>query len=275
MPKDLLVPLQYSDADAAALDAAAALALAHGAHVAVLAAIAFPMPVASEWGMAILSLNQSDFDGLRATATATGEVARQRLLAAGVEAELRVVESLLQWPEETAALHARHADLTILGRSEGSRFPIAFSALLLDSGRPVLVLPENARMMVPPRRVVLAWQPRREAARAIHDALPLLPRDARIDVLVIDPDIGETGSGETPGADIAAHLARHGAQVQVFTTSREGRSTGAVIVDHATAHHADLIVMGGYGHSRWREQVLGGATRAVLEQSTVPVLFAH
>ena len=74
---------------------------------------------------------------------------------------------------------------------------------------------------------------------------------------------------------IAAHLARHGAQVQVVTQSREGRSTGAVIVDYATAQHAELIVMGGYGHSRWREQVLGGATRAVLAQSGLPVLFAQ
>jgi nucleotide-binding universal stress UspA family protein len=275
MPKDLLVPLQYSDADAAALDAAAALANAHGARVAVLAAIAFPMPVASEWGMAVLSLNQADFDALRATAAAAGEAARQRLQRAGVEAELRVVESLLQWPEETAALHARHADLAILGRSETGRFPIAFSALLLDSGRPVLVMPEGAKLMVPPRRVVLAWQPRREAARAIHDALPLLPRDARVDVLVVDPEVGESAYGDAPGADIAAHLARHGAQVQVVTQSREGRSTGAVIVDYATARHAELIVMGGYGHSRWREQVLGGATRAVLAQSGLPVLFAH
>lgn len=275
MPKDLLVPLQYSDADAAALDAAAALANAHGARVAVLAAIAFPMPVASEWGMAVLTLNQADFDALRASATAAGERARARLQRAGVDAELRVVESLLQWPEETAALHARHADLAILGRGEASRFPIAFSALLLDSGRPVLVMPEGAKLMVPPRRVVLAWQPRREAARAIHDALPLLPRDARVDVLVVDPDIGETAYGDAPGADIAGHLARHGAQVQVVTRSREGRSTGTVIVDYARDQHAELIVMGGYGHSRWREQVLGGATRAVLAQSGLPVLFAH
>ncbi|HEU0153519.1 MAG TPA: universal stress protein [Arenimonas sp.] len=275
MPKDLLVPLQYSEADAAALDAAAALATAHGARVAVLAAIAFPMPVASEWGMAVLTLNQADFDAMRASAAAAGEAARQRLQRAGVDAELRVVESLLQWPEETAALHARHADLALLGRGDGSRFPIAFSALLLDSGRPVLVVPADAKLMVPPRRVVLAWQPRREAARAIHDALALLPRDVRIDVLVVDPEVGETAYGDAPGADIAAHLARHGAQVQVVSQARDGRSTGTVIIDHATAQRADLIVMGGYGHSRWREQVLGGATRAVLEQATLPVLFAH
>ena len=153
--------------------------------------------------------------------------------------------------------------------------PFAGRGIDRHGGRPVLVVPEGARLMVPPRRVVLAWQPRREPSRAIHDALPLLPRDARVDVLVLDPEVGEFGHGQQPGADIAAHLARHGAQVQVVTQSREGRSTGAVIVDYATAQHAELIVMGGYGHSRWREQVLGGATRAVLAQSGMPVLFAH
>jgi nucleotide-binding universal stress UspA family protein len=96
-----------------------------------------------------------------------------------------------------------------------------------------------------------------------------------VDVLVVDPDVGESAYGDAPGADIAAHLARHGCQVQVITQAREGRSTGAVIVDYATAQHAELIVMGGYGHSRWREQVLGGATRAVLDQTGLPVLFAH
>lgn len=275
MPKDLLVPLQYTDADAAALDAAAALALAHGARVAILAAIAFPMPVASEWGMAMLSLNQADFDALRASAAAAGEAARQRLQRAGVDAEVRVVESLLQWPEEAAAMHARHADLAILGRGDSARFPAAFGALLLDSGRPVLVMPQGARLMVPPRRVVLAWQPRREAARAIHDALPLLPRDARIDVLVVEPEVGENAYGEAPGADIAGHLARHGAQVQVVVQAREGRSTGDVIVGYARDQRAELVVMGGYGHSRWREQVLGGATRRVLAHGELPVLFAH
>jgi nucleotide-binding universal stress UspA family protein len=279
MIRDILVPLQFTASDAAALDAAAALATRHEARVAVLAAVAFPAPVASEWGMATTMLSQADFDGVLASAREAGDRAMQRLQRAGADAELRVVETLLNQPEEAAALHGRHADLSVIGGLQpdatSPRFELALSALLLDTGRPVLMVPVAAKLLVPPRRVVLAWQPRREASRAMHDALALLPRDARVDVLVLDPDVGEAGHGPQPGADIAGHLARHGLQVKVVSLPREGRRTGAVIVDYAIGEKADLVVMGGYGHSRWRQRILGGTTRTVLEQATVPVLLSH
>lgn len=279
MVRDILVPLQFTGSDTAALDAAAALAAAHQAHVAVLATVTYPAPIATEWGMAASMVSQSEFDRVLDSVRGAGEAAKLHLERAGGTCELRLVETLLNWPEEAAAMHGRHADLSIIGGldpvSANPRFSAFFSALLLDTGRPVLVVPPVCTMLVPPRRVVLAWQPRREPSRAIHDALPLLPRDARVDVLVLDPEVGEFGHGQQPGADIAAHLARHGLQVQVVSLPREGRSTGTAIVDYAAQQRADLVVMGGYGHSRWRQQVLGGTTRTVLEQATVPVLFAH
>ena len=279
MVRDILVPLQFTGTDAAALLAAAALAEAHQAHVAVLAAVSYPAPVATEWGMAASMISQDEFDRVLDSVRAAGEAARLQVERAGAACELRVVETLLNWPEEAAAMHARHADLAVIGgldlAAPNPRFSALFSALLLDAGRPVLVVPPAAKLLVPPRRVVLAWQPRREPSRAIHDALPLLPRDARVDVLMLDPEVGEFAHGQQPGADIAAHLARHGLQVQVVTQARAGRSTGAAIVDHALQQHADLVVMGGYGHSRWRQQILGGTTRTVLEQATLAVLFSH
>lgn len=279
MIRDILVPLQYSASDSAALAAAALLALAHEARVAVLAAVAYPVPVASEWGMATTMVSQVDFDRVLGAAREAGESAKRQVEQAGADCELRVVETLLNEPEEAAALHGRHADLSVFGgmlpEGPDARFTLGFSALLLDTGRPVLMVPPHAKLLVPPRRVVLAWQPRREPSRAIHDALALLPRDARVDVLVLDPEVGESGHGAQPGADIAGHLARHGLQVKVVSLPREGRSTGTAIVDYASQQQADLVVMGGYGHSRWRQRILGGTTRAVLEQSTLPVLFAH
>lgn len=279
MVRDILVPLQFCASDAAALDAAAALAVAHDARVAVLASVTYPAPIASEWGMAASMVSQVEFDRVLDSVRSAGEAARLRLERAGAACELRVVETLLNWPEEAAAMHGRHADLAVIGgldpASANPRFNAFFSALLLDTGRPVLAVAPGARLLVPPRRVVLAWQPRREPSRAIHDALPLLPPDARVDVLVLDPEVGEFAHGQQPGADIATHLARHGLQVQVVSMPREGRSTGAAIVDYAAQQRADLVVMGGYGHSRWRQQVLGGTTRTVLEQATMPVLFAH
>jgi len=279
MIRDILVNLQFNQSDAAALDAAAALAAAHDAQVIVLATVACPVPMASEWGMAAMPMSQADFERIRGGVQKEGELARQRVERAGAACELRVVETLVGWPEEVAALHGRHADLCVVGGPDadarGSRFPLQFSALLMHTGRPVLMVPLHARLLVPPRRVVLAWQPRREASRAIHDALALLPRDARVDVLAVDPEVGELKHGQQPGADIALHLARHGLQVKVVTQASQGRSVGAVIIDHAAKERADLVVMGGYGHARWREQLLGGATRSVLEQATMPVLFGH
>ncbi|HEX5693787.1 MAG TPA: universal stress protein [Arenimonas sp.] len=279
MIRDLFVFLQGTPADTAALDAAIVLAQAHEAHVAALAVAHAPVPFASEWGITAVGLDQAGFDALRQAAEQSAAKARERLQAAGVAHEVRVVDSPLAWPEEVAALHARHADLCVFGgplpTSPGPRFGTGFDALLMHSGRPVLLVPEGVKLMVPPRRVVIAWQPRREASRAVHDALPWLPRDARVDVLVVNPQATALGHGEAPGSDIARHLARHGCQAQVVQVDRGGQGTGQAILQHAQDCIADLLVMGGFSHSRWREQVFGGVTRTVLEGSRTPVLFSH
>ncbi|WP_339827597.1 universal stress protein [uncultured Arenimonas sp.] len=279
MIRDLFVFLQGTPADAAALDAAIALAQAHDAHVAALAVAHAPVPFASEWGVTAVGLDQAGFEALRKAAEDAAAGARKRLEAAGVAHEVRVADSPLAWPEEVAALHARHADLCVFGGpapdAPGSRFGTSFDALLMHSGRPVLLVPDGVKLMVPPRRVVIAWQPRREASRAVHDALPWLPRDARVDVLVVNPQSTALGYGEAPGSDIARHLARHGCQAKVVEVERGSHSTGQAILEHARESIADLVVMGGFSHSRWREQVFGGVTRTVLEGTRTPVLFSH
>jgi nucleotide-binding universal stress UspA family protein len=280
MIRDLFVFLQGSAADIAALDAAIKLAQEHEAHVAALAVAHAPVPFASEWGVTAVGLDQAGFDALRKAAEDAAASARKRLEAAGVPHEVRVVDSPLAWPEEVAALHARHADLCVFGGPApdapgSSRFGTSFDALLMHSGRPVLLVPDGVTLMVPPRRVVIAWQPRREASRAVHDALPWLPRDARVDVLVVNAQPTALGHGEAPGTDIARHLARHGCQAKVVDVERGGHSTGQAILDYAKTSVADLVVMGGFSHSRWREQVFGGVTRTVLEGTRTPVLFSH
>lgn len=279
MIRDLFVYLLGMPADAAAVQAAVALGREHEAHVSALSVVHAPIPYASEWGVTAVGLDQAGFDALRRDAEAAAARAREALESAGVAGEVRVVDSPLAWPEEVAALHARHADLCVVGGpppgAPASRFGTSFDALLMHSGRPVLLVPQDAKLMVPPRRVVLAWQPRRESTRALHDALPWLPRDARVDILVVNPQSTALGYGEAPGADIARHLARHGCQAQVVEVDRGSRSTGQALLDHADEVRADLVVMGGFSHSRWREQVFGGVTRTVLEGARGPVLFSH
>ena len=279
MIRDLFVFLQGNAADIAALEAAGALARAHEAHVAALAVAHAPVPFASEWGVTAVGLDQAGYEALRQAAERAAATARERLSAADVPHEVRVVDSPLAWPEEVAALHARYADLCVFGgpveNEPGSRFGTGFDALLMHSGRPVLMVPEGVKLMVPPRRVVVAWQPRREASRALHDALPWLPRDARVDVLVVNPEATALGHGEAPGADIARHLARHGCQAKVEIVDKGTRSTGEAILEHCRGAVADLLVMGGFSHSRWREQVFGGVTRTVLDGARLPVLLSH
>lgn len=279
MIREIFVPLLRSGSDGAALDAAMAVAKAHDAHICALVTLEHPMPLVTEFGYVPVEASQRQLDETRAAAEAQAARARAHLAREAVSSEVRLTEVMLLWSEETAALHARHADLSVIGGPDPAqavpRFALTFKSLLLQSGRPVLVLPMGATLSLPPRRVVLAWKHTREAARALHDALPLFANATEVEVLMIDPEVAEGRHGEQPGADIARHLTRHGLSVNVVAMPREGRSVGESLLRHVQDVDADLLVMGGYGHPRWREVVLGGATRTVLEGARRPVLFAH
>jgi nucleotide-binding universal stress UspA family protein len=194
----------------------------------------------------------------------------------GASGEWRVVE---EHAAAAATLHAHYVDLAVVGQSDpenpalGSGIP---EAVLLGSGRPVLVVPFIGAKAVG-KRVLVAWNAEREAARAVNDALPLMAEAEQVTVLSINPERGIGGEGDLPAADIALHLARHGVKAEAAYTHAdpEDVSVGDVILSRAADLGADLIVMGGYGHSRAREFVLGGATRTLLRHMTVPVLLSH
>lgn len=279
MIKEIFVPLLHAGTDNDALDAALALAKAHGAHISALVTLEHPMPLVTEFGYVPLELTQQQFDEARSAAEKQATKARAYLAREAVSSEVRLTEVMLLWSEETAALQARHADISIIGGPEpgkdSTRFALTFKSLLLNSGRPVLLVPRGAKLNVPLRRAIVAWKPTGEASRALHDALPLLANAAEIDVLIIDPQVAEGRHGQQPGADIAQHLARHGLKVNVVSQPKAGLSVGGNMLMHVQDVDADLLVMGGYGHARWREVVLGGATNSVLEGATRPVLFSH
>jgi nucleotide-binding universal stress UspA family protein len=178
-------------------------------------------------------------------------------------------------------LSARYADLLVAGQpepkgDESSRLPPGFAGdLVLSAGRPVLFVPYAGRFASVGKRVLVAWNAGREAARALRDALPLLKGAAQVDVVAFDPERGGASHGEVPGADIGLYLSRHGIKVNVSQQSGANIDIGAQILSRAADLSADLIVMGAYGHSRMREQILGGATRTLLESMTVPVLMSH
>jgi nucleotide-binding universal stress UspA family protein len=278
MFKDIVVP--YINARSAEAPLATAIAYAERAqaHVALLVIVDVPAPMPNDWTGISYSTYLRLHEEAHARADALAEQMRARVANAAVAVEVRTVDALALYPSSTASMHARYADLAVvpsLTADDRAQIHEFFQDLLLDSGRPVLVVPPKAQAAMSPKRAVVAWRPTREATRAVHDALPLLKTAEQVDVLAIDPKIGETAHGEEPGADIAAHLARHGVKVQAVARPSLGASTGAAVLDYATQIGADLVVAGGYGHSRLRERVLGGATRDMLHTTTVPVLFAH
>jgi nucleotide-binding universal stress UspA family protein len=277
--KDLFVPLLRGAGDAAAIDAAVALATPRNAHLAVLVTMETPMPMITDWGMVPAEVNEDLIEEARSASAALAASARSRLARESLVSEVRVADTLLLWSEQTAALQARHADLSVIGGPDPQdtrpRFALTFKSLLLDSGRPVLMVPIGAKVDPVPRHVALAWKPTREATRALHDMLPLLARGTRVDVVMVDPVVAEGAHGEQPGADIARHLARHGLEAQVIALPREGRSVGECLLTQVRESGADWLVMGGYGHTRLREFVLGGCTRDVVAGARTPVLFSH
>ena len=276
--KDLLIALARGRGDDAALAAGLVLAESHRAHLAALVCVPLTTPITFEWSAIPADLYLRVQEAERERGRQVAAHVRETFSKSPVTTEVRVVESQLMPPARVAALHARHADLSIVSgvSDETARWADGmFLDLLLEAGRPVLVVPPQYAMTVPPRHAVVAWQATREAARALHDSLPLLKQSKTVDVLVVDPVVAANRHGEEPGADIATHLARHGLRVRLVSRPGMGEDAAAVIVRHAMESGAELIVAGGYSHTRMREALLGGVTRSLLETCPVPVLLSH
>ncbi len=281
MIRDLMLPMSGTAGDQNALLAAIALAEMTGAHLAVIESVNLPTPLPSPYGFASDEMMSGVYGELRDLGAASAARLRERLERESISWEVRVVESMLADASSRLALHARYANLSILSaatqQSGIDRDVVAaiFSALLFESGRPVLVVPPHHPAVLPISHAVVAWQPTREGTRALHDALPLLTGARTVDVLIVDPRIGEGRHGERPGVDIAGHLARHGIEVNVVVRTSQGETTATALLRHAVDSGAQLLVAGGYGHSRLREWAMGGTTRELLQAICLPILFSH
>jgi nucleotide-binding universal stress UspA family protein len=176
---------------------------------------------------------------------------------------------------DRAAVEARYADLTVMGRPSDPQREAVFEGVLFGSGRPVLIAPPGWRPGAIGRRVVVGWNAKREAARALADARPLIEAADHVTILTIDAKPGAMGHGEAPGTDVAAHLARCGLEVEVVNVDGLGRSEAQALIEEAAAREADLLVIGGYGHARLQEMVFGGVTREIVRAAPLPLLMSH
>ena len=176
--------------------------------------------------------------------------------------------------------HARYADLSIVSQIDPEEllprpeYDVP-ERVALEAGRPVLVIPYAGKFTVLGRRILVAWNGSAQSARAVKDALPFLQRAERVTILMINPDRFRKGESDRPGLHLAAHLRRHAVKTEVREFAIDDISVDQVILSQACDEGSDLIVMGAYGHSRAREIVLGGATRALFKHMTTPILMSH
>jgi len=273
--KTILVHLDHQPRSSERLGLACSLADEFDAHVVGLFAPGAPRPPSyalAEGGPTLREMLEKRDAGIRGEAERRFRDAARRF---GGRAEWRSSQA-----DAAAAvrLSARYADLVVAGQPEaeddGDLRGLA-DELVFSAGRPVLFVPYAGRFATLGKRVLVAWDAGREAARAVTDALPFLRRAEAVEVCAFDPEKGRRNHGEQPGADVGLYLARHGVKVTVARQSGAGYDVGSQILSRAADVAADLIVMGAYGHARVREMVLGGATRTLLETMTVPVLMSH
>lgn len=277
--KTILVHCDTSRSAAARLGLAAALAERHQAHLVGLhARPPFEPPVYDSTGLAMDMFFKDHDEAVAASEAAAAKAFAEAIKGRAISTEWRSGNG---YADELLTLHARYADLTIVGQAD----PEATMALAppsdlpesvaLATGRGVLVVPFVGPPKTVGRNVMLCWNASREAARAATDALPLLQAAAQVTVLIVEPKTTASGHGADPGADVAAWLSRHGVKLTVQRDIAPDADVGEVVLSRAMDHGSDLIVMGIYGHSRMRELVLGGASRTMLASMTVPVLMAH
>lgn len=196
----------------------------------------------------------------------------------GVTSFERRLEDGDAWPGFVQ--QARYCDLVVIGQSfTGPDAPSSVDDfaefVVLNSPRPTLVVPAAGHFEHVGQRILIAWNASMEAARAVAGAIPLLRRAQQVDVAVFNPEREPYDThGAEPGADIALFLARHGIRVEVRRQTVD-TGVGDALMSAAADWSSDLIVMGAYGHSRFRELMLGGATRTALQSMPVPVLMMH
>jgi nucleotide-binding universal stress UspA family protein len=274
--KDLVVNLgRTADRDVVA-EFAISIAEAFQAHV---AGIAFAYePVVAPAVMDGLSAAWIDTQRNESLAAAQAAIERFEKAArrAGSSAEHRLLEASLGTAPTLFGRITRRFDLSVVGQTKPDGIvtdDLFIEAALFESGRPVIVVPYIQTRGLKLDRVLVCWDARRSAARAVGDAMPFLRRSNSVEVVTVSSR--RRDNNEIPGADVGEHLARHGLKVEVKHLVADDTNVTNAILSHAADSAADFIVMGGYGHTRIREFVFGGVTRGMLGSMTVPTLMSH
>lgn len=251
----------------------------HGAHVIGL----HVMPAPQIYYTAEYPLSATQFQDQREQTEKVAKGAKsafeEGMKGAKCEWEWRSVEQGMEAIGERVMEHGLVCDLVVTGQIDPSvdspRRVGAPEEILLHGGRPILMVPYVGEYPNIGRRIMVAWRAGGEAARATFDALPLLKEAEQVTVLTVDPSEQADLAGVATGAELAATLARHGVKAKAENLPSGDIGVANAILSRLSDEGQDLLVMGGYGHSRLNEFLFGGATRQILHEMTVPVLLSH
>lgn len=278
MIKDLVVNLEYKITPDPASDFAVNIAETFDAHIVGVAfAYAPDFP-----GYGMLNIPPDLVAQMIAESEKVASAAIERFDAAArrslVSAEHRLLKTIgaASAPQILSTL-ARRFDLSVFMQSEpdGVDNDDMIETSLFESGRPLIVVPYIQKDGLKLDHVVCCWDGSRAAARAINDAMPLLVRAATVDLLIVLNEKTNSAPNVIRGAEIATHLARHDVKVQIAAMPAADIDVANAILSYVADVSGTLIVMGGYGHAKLREVILGGVTRDMLKSMTVPVFMSH
>ena len=276
MIKDIVVNLSVTEGGSFAGDYAVSVASAFDAHLVAIAFVYDPIvPVAATGYIPpeVIETQQRDSENAAKAAIDRFTAAASR---AGISAEPLTLSASLAGAGDQFGRIARRFDLAVVAQAEPQKSEVEeliAESTLFESGRPVIVVPYIQKTPLKLDRVMVCWDGSRPATRAIADSMPLLERAGLVELVIVANERGK--QDEIAGADMGQHLARHGLKVDVKRIAGGDIDVADTLLSHAADSAADFIVMGGYGHSRLREFVLGGVTRTILQSMTLPALMSH
>lgn len=277
--KTILAYIPTPDGVDVVLDAVLPIATRNGAHLIGLHIVPEPhvyWAVAADMSAVVLDAQREFYAQL---ADKTEALFNARTASEDLVCEWRLSQTAGYPIAEVFTIHATSADLTVISQTEpsedGALQTDLPSQVIMASGRPTLVLPLEWQPEPIGKRVAIAWDGRREATRAVFDALPFLTQAEEVRIVTVDEERKSSLSTFTPVDEIVASLQRYGITLTTERRSSGDGSIGEALLLYAQDHDSDLLVMGCYGHARFREFVFGGATRDILQLARLPVLMSH
>lgn len=247
-------------------------------HLSVMVIAVTPAPAIYAYGSVPDHGWATDYAAGTAKVKQRGDAVERQLQKAGISGDVCTSYIDFSHVDDMIGERASYADVTLIGTTTGNEGELRDKTIygaLFYSNKPLLISPASGIQSFDVKKVMIAWDSGLPASAAINHALWQMKNADEVHIVMVDPVASAAVNGGEPGADLAQYLTRHGLKINVKQLASGGQSVAEVLKQHAIDMNADLIVMGGYGHSHLRQLIFGGVTSDFLKDTDIPVLMAH